>query len=354
MSDSDDKTEDPTAKKLEDALKKGDLPLAPETKHAAMFVAALVVMGGAGTMTIQRLGGLLVRLWGNADQYRMEPIGAQAFATGMFGQIGYALAPILGMLFGLALIGGLIQGRPTVAWSRIKPKFSKLNPVSGFKRMFGTRSLVEFLKTLAKMTIVCGITASIVWPKAVGIAAMVGADPLEIGTAASTLVHQMLKSVAMLVGALALFDIVWQRRSFLKRMRMSIQEIKDEHKESDGDPKIKAKIRQMQMQRSRRRMMAAVPTASVIITNPTHYAVALKYDHGSMAAPMVVAKGVDAVALRIREVAGKAGVPIIENRPLARALYASAEVDRPIPTEHYKAVAEVISYVLRLARGRRA
>jgi flagellar biosynthetic protein FlhB len=353
MSDSEDKTEDPTPKKLEDARKKGDLALAPETKHAAMFVAGLAVMGGAGTYTIQRLGTLLVRLWGGADQYRMDPIGAQAFMTGVFGQIGYALAPILGMLFGLAVLGGLLQGRPTLSWNRVAPKFSKLNPVSGFKRMFGARAFVEFAKTLAKMTIVCGITASIVWPKAVGIAALVGADPLQIGAAASTLVHQMLQSVAMLVCALALFDIVWQRRSFMKRMRMSIQEIKDEHKESDGDPKIKAKIRQMQMQKAKRRMMAAVPTASVIVTNPTHYAVALKYDHGSMAAPVVVAKGVDALALKIREVAGKAGVPIVENRPLARALYASAEIDRPIPTEHYKAVAEVISYVLRLARQRR-
>jgi len=139
----------------------------------------------------------------------------------------------------------------------------------------------------------------------------------------------------------------------MKRMRMSLQEIKDEHKESDGDPKIKAKIRQMQMQKAKRRMMAAVPKASVIITNPTHYAVALKYDHGAMAAPVVVAKGVDALALKIREVATASGVPIVENRPLARALYASADLDKPIPTEHYAAVAEVISYVLRLARQRR-
>jgi len=354
MSDDNDKTEEPTSKKLEDARKKGDIPLAPETKHAAMFLAALAVMGGVGTLTMQRLSSILVRLWGGADQFRMEPDGAQAFATGLFLQIGYGLGPILGMLFGIALLGGLIQGRPTIAWSRVKPKFSKLNPVAGFKRLFGMQAFVEFAKTLAKMSIVIGITASVVWPKAVGIAALVGADPLQIGAAASALTHQMLRSVAMLVGALALFDLVWQRRSFMKRMRMSIQEIKDEHKESDGDPKIKAKIRQMQMQKAKRRMMAAVPKASVIITNPTHYAVALQYDHGAMAAPVVVAKGVDALALKIREVATEAGVPIVENRPLARALYASAELDKPIPTEHYAAVAEVISYVLRLARQRRA
>jgi flagellar biosynthetic protein FlhB len=162
----------------------------------------------------------------------------------------------------------------------------------------------------------------------------------------------MLRAIALLVGAIALFDFVYQRRSFLKRMRMSLQEVKDEHKESEGDPKIKGKIRQIQMQRARRRMMAAVPGASVVITNPTHYAVALKYDHGAMAAPVVVAKGVDAVALRIREIATEAGVPLVENRPLARALHASAEIDQPIPIEHYAAVAEVISYVMRLSKRR--
>jgi flagellar biosynthetic protein FlhB len=136
-------------------------------------------------------------------------------------------------------------------------------------------------------------------------------------------------------------------------MKMSLQEIRDEHKQNEGDPKIKAKIRQIGMQRARRRMMAAVPDASVVITNPTHFAVALKYDHGRMNAPTVVAKGVDAVALRIREVATAANVPIVENRPLARALYASVEIDHPVPTEHYAAVAEIIGYVMGLARKSR-
>jgi flagellar biosynthetic protein FlhB len=163
----------------------------------------------------------------------------------------------------------------------------------------------------------------------------------------------MLKAVALLVGALALFDWVYQRRTYLSRMRMSLQEVKDEHKDSEGDPHVKARIRAIGAERARRRMMSAVPTASVIITNPTHYAVALKYDHGKMAAPVVVAKGADAVALKIRELAMAAKVPILESPPLARALFASAEIDRPIPTEHYKAVAEIIGYVMRLANARR-
>jgi flagellar biosynthetic protein FlhB len=256
-------------------------------------------------------------------------------------------------LFGFALLGGVLQGRPMLAWSRIKPKWSKLNPVSGFLRTFSKQSLVEFLKTLAKLCLVVGIGASIAWPHASGIERLVGADLVSMGAAANDIVYAMLVPIAMLVGALALFDFVWQRFSFTKRMRMSKQEVKDEHKESDGDPKIKAKIRGLQMQRARSRMMANVPKASVIITNPTHYAVALQYDHGAMNAPVVVAKGVDTLALKIREIAGEHRIPLVENRPLARALYASAEIDHPIPVEHYAAVAEVISYVLKIAKARR-
>jgi flagellar biosynthesis protein FlhB len=351
--DSDDKTQEPTDKKLEDARKRGDVPMAPEMRHAAMFVAALVVMGGLGTYTVQQLGNLFVRLWGGADDFRIDPDGAQNFTTGLFGAVGTALAPILAALFGFAILGGVLQGRPMISWSRVKPKWNKLNPMNGAKRLFGKQALVEFLKTFAKLCLVGGIGAAVAWPHAATIDRLVGADLVDAGAAASDIVHSMLRPIATLVGALALFDFVWQRRSFMKRMRMSLQEVKDEYKQSEGDPKIKAKIRSMQMQRSRSRMMSNVPKASVVITNPTHYAIALQYDHGSMGAPVVVAKGVDTIALKIREIATEHNIPLVENRPLARALYASAELDQPIPVEHYAAVAEVISYVMRIARGLR-
>ncbi len=351
--DSDDKTQEPTEKKLDDARKRGDVPMAPEMRHAAMFVAALVVMGGLGTYTVQQFGNLFVRLWGGADDFRMEPTGAQSFATGLFAAVGTALAPILAALFGFAILGGVLQGRPMISWSRVAPKWNKLNPMNGAKRMFGKQAMVEFLKTFAKLCLVAGIAAAVAWPHAATIDRLVGADLVDAGSAASDIVHAMLRPIATLVGALALFDFVWQRRSFIKRMRMSLQEVKDEYKESEGDPKIKSKIRAMQMQRARSRMMSNVPKASVVITNPTHYAIALQYDHGSMGAPVVVAKGVDAIALKIREIATANNIPLVENRPLARALYASAELDQPIPVEHYAAVAEVISYVLRIARGLR-
>ncbi|MHA6721117.1 flagellar biosynthesis protein FlhB [Sphingomonas sp. RS6] len=351
--DQDDKTQEPTDKKLEDARKRGEVPMAPEMRHAAMFTAALVVMGGLGTYTVQQCGNLFVRLWGGADDFRLSPDGAQNFATGLFGAVATALTPILAALFLFAILGGVLQGKPMISWSRVKPKWNKLNPVNGFTRMFGKQSLVEFAKTFAKLCLVAGIAGMIAWPHAATIDRLVGADLNSAGAAANDIVDAMLRPIAMLVGALALFDFFWQRKSFMKRMRMSLQEVKDEYKESEGDPKIKGKIRAMQMQRARSRMMANVPKASVVITNPTHYAVALQYDHGAMAAPVVVAKGVDAVALKIREIATANNIPLVENRPLARALYASAELDRPIPVEHYAAVAEVISYVLRIAKARR-
>ncbi|WP_404337442.1 flagellar biosynthesis protein FlhB [Sphingomonas sp. MMS12-HWE2-04] len=350
--DQEDKTHDPTEKRLEDAREKGDVPMAPEMRHAAMFVAMLVVMGGLGTYTIQLMGNLFVRLWGGAEDFRLDPDGAQGFATGIFAAVGGALLPILGAMFGLALLGGILQGRPMLSWSRVKPKWSKLNPMSGAARMFGKQSLVEYGKTVAKLCLVGGTAAMVAWPHASGIDRMVGADLNALGASANDIVHAMLKPIAMLVGALALFDFVWQRRAYMKKMRMTLQEIKDEYKNSEGDPHIKGKIRSIQMQRARNRMMSNVPKASVVITNPTHYAIALQYDHGAMGAPVVVAKGVDAIALKIREIAGEHGIPLVENRPLARALYASAEIDHPIPVEHYAAVAEVISYVMKIAKKR--
>lgn len=351
-SDKDQKTHEPTQKKLDDAREKGEVATSPEMRHAVMFLAMIMVCSSVGVSAFIRLGSVFVRLWGGADDLSLDPQGAQAFATGLFAQLAMTLAPVLALLFAFAVLILFVQGRPTLAWARLAPKWSKLSPVAGLGRMFGVKGLIEFAKTLAKCAFVIAAAVIVVWPKAVALEELIGMGPEAIARTSGILVLMMLKSVALLAGALALFDWLYQRRSFLSRMRMSLQELKDEHKNSEGDPMVKGQRRAIAIKNSKRRMMSAVPTASVIITNPTHYAVALKYEHGSMAAPVVVAKGVDAVALKIREIATGAKVPIIESPPLARALFASAEIDRPIPTEHYKAVAEIIGYVMRLARAR--
>lgn len=352
MSDKDSKTQAPTDKKLADARDKGDVPTAAELRHAIMFTAALIVIGGFGAMTLGRMTPLFLRLWGRTDEFSLEPGTAHGFVTGVFGGVATAMLPIMALLFVFAMATVFAQGMPSLALSRLSIKWSKLSPVEGFGRVFGMRAVIDFGKVLVKLAAVIGVAAVVVVPKAVGMAQLMGSDPGDIGHTAVAIVAMMIKAVLILVVALALFDFVYQRFSYMQRMRMSLQEVKDEHRQSEADPAIKARIRAIGMQRARRRMIAAVPTASVIITNPTHYAIALKYDHGGMAAPVVVAKGMDTVALKIREVAAAANVPIVESPALARAIYATVDIDRPIPTEHYAAVAEIIGYILRLARQR--
>jgi len=349
-SDKDQRTHEPTQKKLDDARKRGEVAMAPEVRHATMMTGALIVTGWVGISAIRHLGMMMTRLWGSAEDYPLDSGGAQNLMTGVARHFAFSLLPVFGVLFACAVATIFLQGRFVLSWSRLAPKWSKLNPASGFKRIFGMRALVEFAKTLAKFSAIGLVVFMVLKPRMTGFDQLVGFAPGAVGAAAGELGYEAIRAVLLLVMALALFDFVYQRRAFMKRMMMTLQEVKDEHKQSDGDPKIKAKIRQIQMQRSRKRMMAAVPEASVIITNPTHYAIALKYDHGAMAAPVVVAKGVDAIALRIREIATESKVPIVESPPLARALYAAVDIDRPIPIEHYAAVAEIIGYVMRLAR----
>jgi len=353
MSDKDQKTHDPTPKRIEDARKKGDVPTSAEVKHITVFAGMLVVLGSVGVHAFAGLGTMLVRLWGRAEDFRFGDDGAQQLVTGIVQQLATIFAPLFGVLIACALLGGAIQGPMLISWSRVTPKLSKLSPVSGMKRVFSVKALIELSKTTAKFAIVAGVAVWVLWPHAAALDTLVGAAPSDVGAAAAHLVVVLVKSVAVAVAAIAGADLIYQRRSWLAKMRMTLQEVKDEHKESDGNPKVKAKIRQIGMQRARQRMMSKVPDASVVIVNPTHYAIALKYDHGRMGAPVVVAKGLDAVALRIRDLAIESGVPIVENRPLARALYPMVEIDRPIPPDHYAAVAEVISYVMKLAGKRR-
>ena len=350
MADKDQKKYAPSGKRIADARRRGDTPTAPEIRHAAAFAAMLVILGAIGIHAFSRVADLAAEIWGRADEFRVDGGGAQAMITGIAGHLALIFAPLFATLIAFALLGGMLHGMPTISWSRVAPKWSKLSPASGLQRLIGMPSLIEFAKTLAKLSAILIVTFLTLRPHIAALGGLVGADARTTGAAAGGLVLLLVKAIAVPVGALALFDLVYQRHNWIAKLKMTLQEVKDEHKDSDGDPKIKGKMREIAIRRSRQRMMAAVPQASVVITNPTHYAVALRYDHGKMGAPVVVAKGTDAVALKIREIATAAGVPIVENRPLARALHASAEIDHPIPTEHYAAVAEIIGYVMRLAR----
>lgn len=351
MADTDqEKTEDPTDKRLSDAREKGDVPISPEVRHALMFVAILVLFGTVGANALGSLSKAFIAVWGGADQYRFDDPGAQQALTGLLETTIMAIAPVLGVLFAAATLIFIVQGRPIFAWSRLAPKWASLSPAAGLNRIFGSHALIEFAKSVLKACLIVGITFLMIWPHRSDLIAMIGLEPLAIAKRLMGLLELVFRPIVVAIVALAGLDLFYQHRSYLQRMRMTIQEIRDEMKESEGDPLIKSKRRAIAMARARRRMMAAVPTASVIITNPTHFSVALKYDHGVSGAPIVVAKGVDNVAFKIREIAKEAGVPIVESPPLARALYAGVEVDHPIPVEHYKAVAEIIGYVMRLRK----
>jgi flagellar biosynthetic protein FlhB len=264
-------------------------------------------------------------------------------------KIAAVLGPffILVMAFGLG--GNLIQHRPVFTLDRIKPDLSKLSLSSGLKRMFGVEGLSNLLKGLLKIGIVGAAIWMQVWPERGTLESVLSQSPMGVAGDMGHLLFKVLIAALAALAAIAAGDYFLQRFRFIQRNRMSKQEIKEEFRQTEGDPTIKAKIRQIRNERARRRMIAAVPEATVVITNPTHFAVALKYESGKMAAPVCVAKGVDALALRIREVAKEHDVPIVENPPLARALHASVDVDEAIPPEHYKAVAQVIGFIMRLS-----
>ncbi len=234
----------------------------------------------------------------------------------------------------------------------ITPKLDKISPMAGLKRMFSSRSLAEFVRGLLKLAVVGAVAMFLILPEVAHLNKLIGMEMVQLLGETKALLAKLLIGVVAIVAAIAAIDVIYQRLQHMREMRMSRQEIKDEFKETEGDPLVKGRLRQLRMERTRRRMMAQVPQSDVVVTNPTHYAVALKYDPNSMAAPKMMAKGVDAVAAKIREVAKEHGIPIVENPPLARGLFAAVDVDEEVTPEFYKAVAEVISYIFKLKRRR--
>ncbi|SON56201.1 Flagellar biosynthetic protein FlhB [Hartmannibacter diazotrophicus] len=345
--DDSEKTEEPTHRKLEKAHEQGDVPKSQEVvTFFTMGAVTLIVAFGASSVT-HSLSGPLTAMLEHSGDLRLDGGGLLHLWYNVGDYIFTALLiPFLFVM--IAGVGGhMIQHRPVLSGEGLKPKFSKVSPLAGLKRLFSAEALVNFAKGLLKMSLVGAVLFLIMWPQRRYMAPMVSMDLAELLAFTQDLSMQMLKAVLAILALIAIGDLMWQRHRWTQKQRMSVQEVKEEHKQAEGDPTIKAKIRQIRLERSRKRMMAAVPSASVVITNPTHYAVALKYETG-MPAPVCVAKGVDQVALRIRELATSKEVPIVENPPLARALYASVDLDQMIPEEHYKAVAEVIGFVMRL------
>jgi len=348
--DKSQKTEEPTARKLEEARKRGQVINSREVSNFLMLFAGTMVVGIAGPGIMRELRATLQKYIGLAHQFPTDPVGIRNAMAQLFLDVGGILfVPLLVLMF-VAFMSGFVQTGPLFTAEPMKPDISKISPMKGFERLFSMRSIVEFLKGIFKLVVVFGACLMALYPYFGGVEHFVGQDFGPAMFDLRALFLKMMTAALVVLFIMAIADYIYQRYDFMQKMRMSKQEIKDEFKQTEGDPFVKGKLRALREQKARQRMMQAVPEADVVITNPTHFAVALKYKPEEMDAPVMVAKGADAVATRIREVARENKIPIVENPPLARALYDSMEIDQMIPGEHYKAVAEVISYVFKLRR----
>lgn len=347
-SDQESKTEDPTGKKLSDAREKGQIPRSQEVKTAFILVGMLGALMVCATPTADSLSQLAVVFLDHAGTMPFDSRTlSHVMSTALLKFFAIILLPI-GFLAGAALAGNLVQAKSLWSPGALRISFSNLSLMKGWQRLFSKQSVIEMMKSLAKMALIGGLLFHLIKPSLGHVEDYVTMDAGDMAHEMRGFAIRLAMGVTISVAIIAGIDYINQYFSFMKKMRMTKEEVKEEYRQSEGDPLVKGKLKQLRMQKARQRMMANVPKADVIITNPTHYAIALKYDPNSMQAPLCLAKGVDDIAKKIRELADEHDIPRISNPPLARALYPTAEVDAEIPVEHYKAVAEVISFVFRL------
>lgn len=350
-SEEEDKTQEPSQRRLDQAIERGDVAKSLELNNLFVLAAGTLAIMIAGRSVTYDLAIAMRGYFEHAHEIQMQGDGLRA--VWMHGALAALAALALPMSFAvLAGIGAnMMQHRLVFSLEPLMPQFSRISPMAGAKRIFGKQALVNLGKSLIKITVIGVVIWVVLKDESNRLDAVERTEVAGILPLMQSIALKLCGAVLAIYAFLAMADYVYQRYTWHQRQRMTREEMKQEFKETEGNPEIKAKISQMRRQRARKRMMASVPKAAVIITNPTHYAIALQYEPG-MAAPICVAKGVDELARRIREVAGEHNIPIIQNPPLARALHKSVEIDDEVPEEHYKAVAEVIGLVMRLRRRR--
>lgn len=341
-----EKTEEGSEKKTRDALEKGNVPFSREASIFMSLAAMLIITSLMLAGTVHALCDTLATLFANPTR---NPFSTTADTMAIFKTAEDASArflwPILLVLALAGLVAGFVQGMPRVAGDRIAPKWSKLSPAAGLKRLLGRDGQVEFGKNLFKFVTVSAVIGLVLKGQSEALVGTLFYEPNQLGGLMLSLVTRLLAGSLTAYALLAGADLVWARLRWLRDLRMTRHELKEEMKQAEGDPLVKAKRRSLAMDRRRRRMMSAVPKATLVIANPTHYAIALRYVREEGGAPVVLAKGQDLVALKIREIAEKAGVPVIEDKALARSMYDHVEVSQLIPSEFYKAVAELIHFL---------
>ena len=340
------KTEEPTSRRLEQARERGDVVKTQDLPQLTSFAgaaAALLVFGG---WLSNNLSVSLLPFLEHPEAMHLQGGGGVVVARHAM----MAAAPFLGVVLGMTALAGvsghLIQTGFMWSPEKLSFDFNKVNPMAGFQKLFGVDALVHFGKSLVKVALVGWIAYSVIKPHWPELQQLAEQDPVLMLPYAIDILKRLVFAIGSFMLAIAGFDWFWQRQRYMNRLMMTKEEVKEDFKQTEGDPHIKARQKAIRVQRARRRMMANVPKATVVVMNPTHFAVALKYEEGEGTAPQCVAKGVDAVALRIRAVAEAAGVTVIEDPPLARALYASVEIEDYIPLAHYEAVAKIIGFIM--------
>lgn len=341
------KTEEPTPKKLEEARKKGQVPMSREVNNWVMLLMGTILIGVFSPHVLAGLTEFMRTYLEKAHILPLAPGGLSVTLGDAYFHVLAILGVPLFLLMVAAFLSPFVQIGPLFSAETIKPSIKKVSLIQGFKRLFSMRSLMEFAKGIFKLALIGVVGVIILYPYFDKFEYLIGLSLLQVMEELQALVVRLMIGVLVVLFVIAMIDLIYQRYEHYKKMRMTKQEVKDEYKQTEGDPQVKAKLRQLRSERARQRMMQNVPEADVVITNPTHYSIALKYDPEEMSAPLCVAKGIDEVALRIREIARDNGVILYENKPLARTLFDTVEIDEMIPQEHYQAVAEIISFVFK-------
>jgi flagellar biosynthetic protein FlhB len=352
MAEDDDssKTEDPTAKRLAEAREQGNLPLSRDTAMWVLMLGIVMTIAYLMPMVMPRIINSLTAVFAKAGEITIEPTTLGPIIGHVTSELALPVLGILVLLLIMSITGWIAQTGPYFNMGNLRLKWERLNPVEGFKKIFSANSLFELVKGTAKIIVVGWVAYTLLKPAYMNVDGFAGLDQMDLVMMTHKLSNNVFFAIFLVFTAIALADLVYQRFTYFKNLRMSRTELRDEYRQTEGDPHVKQRLKQIRTEKAKKRMMAAVPKADVVITNPTHFAIALKYTPGEMAAPVVLAKGQDFIAQKIREIATENKIPMVSNPPLARALYASVEVDDEIPAQHYRAVAEVISYVFRLKK----
>ena len=345
-SDQESKTEQPTEKKIRDALEQGKIPVSREASIFASMAALMVIQSFLIGQGVQELVPTLKGFLDDPDGIRLS---TAADAQNLLSVVGLQamrfMLPLLVVLIAFGLAASLLQNAPRLVLDRIQPNFSRISPAQGWSRIFGAQGLVEFAKSVFKLVSVSLVVGFMLRASEARAFEAMYTDPAALPEMILTIAMRIVAAICITTILLVALDLAWSRFHWRRELRMTRQELKDEHKQAEGDPLVKARLRSLARDRSRRRMIASASKASLVIANPTHYAVALRYRRDENPAPLVLAKGADAIALKIREIAEQNNIPVIENRALARALYEAVQVDQVIPGEFFRAVAEIIYFL---------